>query len=68
VTVGREADKVKPNGKKRMNLRAAELRRGACRSSVPGQGQRGQAGICVMLRSPRIAVAECEMTLDTDIV
>jgi surface antigen len=22
VTVGREADKVKPNGKKRMNLRA----------------------------------------------
>jgi hypothetical protein len=35
VTVGREADKVKPNGKKRMNLRAVTPSRGVLRGIGP---------------------------------
>jgi hypothetical protein len=35
VTVGREADKVKPNGKKRMNLRAVTHVPGVRRATCP---------------------------------
>jgi hypothetical protein len=53
VTVGREGDKVKPNGKKRINLRAmahpravALAGRSACQKpdSVGSQGRSGLAG------------------------
>jgi hypothetical protein len=75
VTVGREADKVKPNGKKRMNLLAAHLpmplhRIAAARVGRPFQvtGIHRRACICVVLRSPAIAAGECEMPLDPDIM
>jgi len=65
VTVGREADKVKPNGKKRMNLHPAHLpillqRTAGARAARPFQvtASPRRAGIRVMLRSPRIAAAE----------
>jgi hypothetical protein len=35
VTVGREGDKVKPNGKKRMNLRATAHPRAPLRQAAP---------------------------------
>jgi len=65
VTVGREADKVKPNGKKRMNLHPTHLpillrRTAGARAARPFQvtASPRRAGIRVMLRSSRIAAAE----------
>lgn len=50
MTVGRERDKVKPNGKKRMNLRAVGHPRAprptACRASADGLPQRPKACVC----------------------
>lgn len=74
MTVGREADKVKPNGKKRMNLPPTRLpislhRIAAARAVRPFQvtGRplaQGFAG-CGFAR---IAVAAREMPLDPDIM
>jgi hypothetical protein len=68
VTVGRETDKVKPNGEKRVNLPAAARGHGVLRPSVPGHGKGGRAGDLPTPRPPWIAATASEMPLDTDIV
>jgi hypothetical protein len=45
VTVGREGDKVKPNGKKRMNLRATAQPRATILSAPPLSGNPMLPGI-----------------------
>jgi len=57
VTVGREADKVKPNGKKRMNLRAVAhvsgVRAATCPSPAHLTGSLTGPGVSGRLDHPQ---------------
>jgi hypothetical protein len=50
VTVSREADKVKPNGKNRMNLRAAGRIRAGARPAIVGIPRKSPASALTLPR------------------